>query len=1104
MTDRTVSVELLAKISGYTAGTDAAAASTNRLAAAMDRAGTSLTGFQRRQVEQASAQKKTFDALTTVGKGFLTLGVVAGVGFGLAEKAALNFNKQMALVGTLAQASPAQLKVLSNAALTVGQRFGYTATQVAQAEAELIKAGLSTSQVLGGALTGALTLAAAAQTDVATATEITVSAMTQFGLQASSVPHIADLLAAGADKALGSAVDLGDALNHVGTTAHQFGFSLDETVAVLASFANAGQIGQRAGTELNTALALLVRPSKAGAVLMQRYGFSIYDAAGNVKSFAAIADNLQTSFKGLSKEQRNSALATLFGTKSIQAANILYAEGAKGVQLWLGRVEAAGFATQQAAGKLDSLSGDLTKLKAAFETGLIKTGDEASSSLRGLVQDLTALVTWFDNLSPTARTVALDIAGVTAGIGLVGGSALIAVPKVVALTAAVKTLKTQLLGTTAAADAEAAAESRVGNAALGGAAKAGAGGATAGALARFGIGVGGGAATGLGAAAGVAGVIGGAGLGALALTALINQHEANRVNTKADEITAGGPQALAQTRAQLASLNVQIKALGQNEAKAAVEGGVSRSAAMGGAAAYRSLAGQAAFLSAAIAEATKNTKSATQTLADARKAGDNLQGTLSGVGTAARLSSFDVTTFSKDLQGLTSHFLGEQSAQDAVTEGFRALAKQAKTAGTAVTGNSAAALSNRDALTELTNKSVVQIATYAAQGRTADQVAAKTAAVKKRFLELAAQAGFSATKVGAYTKVLDAVRAEIRTNTIVTGVPKAIADILRVVAAAREASAHAIRIQTIFEPTTLPGIGVLAPPKKPARGGHVTGAGTGTSDSIPAMISNGEFVVNARATAAYLPLLERINSSIPAFARGGLSAGIHTFATGGLAGPNLSDIFSQLATTNAKGKSITSTLGAQFSTAVGRTTKVDGAFIANLDTLAAKGFGFLAIQLLESGDPNAKTLASQAVKWSSSHLRVVQAGLERSAAEQKQLGLLPAELAISSALRTGKSPTLSSIAAATGLDASDLQAGLIAMQKSLRGNKNAAALLSGLNSTGVYSQSSWGQTSANTGPQFQITVESSGKNPYSTGEKVALGAQRVLALSTGNQTLPRW
>lgn len=54
-----------------------------------------------------------------------------------------------------------------------------------------------------------------------------------------------------------------------------------------------------------------------------------------------------------------------------------------------------------------------------------------------------------------------------------------------------------------------------------------------------------------------------------------------------------------------------------------------------------------------------------------------------------------------------------------------------------------------------------------------------------------------------------------------------------------------------------------------ATGGYIRGPGTGTSDSIAARLSNGEFVINANATRAHRPLLEAINHSVPAFAGGG-------------------------------------------------------------------------------------------------------------------------------------------------------------------------------------------------------------------------------------------
>ena len=52
------------------------------------------------------------------------------------------------------------------------------------------------------------------------------------------------------------------------------------------------------------------------------------------------------------------------------------------------------------------------------------------------------------------------------------------------------------------------------------------------------------------------------------------------------------------------------------------------------------------------------------------------------------------------------------------------------------------------------------------------------------------------------------------------------------------------------------------PTAKFAQGGLVTGEGTGTSDSIPAMLSNGERVMTARATSAYSGILSALNTSV--------------------------------------------------------------------------------------------------------------------------------------------------------------------------------------------------------------------------------------------------
>jgi len=75
--------------------------------------------------------------------------------------------------------------------------------------------------------------------------------------------------------------------------------------------------------------------------------------------------------------------------------------------------------------------------------------------------------------------------------------------------------------------------------------------------------------------------------------------------------------------------------------------------------------------------------------------------------------------------------------------------------------------------------------------------------------------------------------------------------------------------------------------KKKSIGGMITGPGTGTSDSIPALLSNGESIINARSTQMFGSLLSDINAAGGGvrFARGGIAH----FANGGTAGSSMAE-----------------------------------------------------------------------------------------------------------------------------------------------------------------------------------------------------------------------
>jgi hypothetical protein len=178
----------------------------------------------------------------------LTAGLGAvGLGLGYAAYSGMTFDKSMSRVAAASQASGAELGRLRQAALDAGADTQYSAEESAAAITELAKAGVSTADVLGGGLTGALNLAAAGEMEVADAAEVGATALSVFGLKGSEMSHVADLLAAGAGKAQGSVHDMGMALNQSALVADQAGLSIEDTTGALAMFAANGLLGSDAG-----------------------------------------------------------------------------------------------------------------------------------------------------------------------------------------------------------------------------------------------------------------------------------------------------------------------------------------------------------------------------------------------------------------------------------------------------------------------------------------------------------------------------------------------------------------------------------------------------------------------------------------------------------------------------------------------------------------------------------------------------------------------------------------------------------------------------------------------------------------------------------------
>ncbi|WP_313812985.1 phage tail tape measure protein [Glutamicibacter sp.] len=384
--------------------------------------------------KQAEAYQTLAPAVTVAG-GAVTLA------FGKMIKTYADFDKSMSEVQAATHESAQNMDLLRDAAVDAGADTAFSAEEAAGGIKELAKAGVDTQDILSGGLSGALSLAASDNIEVAKAAEIAASAITQFKLSGEAVPHVADLLAAGAGKAQGGVEDLGEALNQSGLVANGVGLTIEETTGALAAFASAGLTGSDSGTSFKTMLQSLTPNSKEAAKLMDELGLSAYDASGSFIGMSEYAGVLQNALRDMSDEQRNATLKTIFGSDAVRAANILYEEGAEGIQKWEDAVNDAGFAADTAAAMQNNLAGDLEKLGGSFDTVFLKSGSGANAVLREFVQGAESMIDFVGQIPEPVLAIGGILTGIVGGTLLAGGAIVTFLPKIRDGVSAFKELK---------------------------------------------------------------------------------------------------------------------------------------------------------------------------------------------------------------------------------------------------------------------------------------------------------------------------------------------------------------------------------------------------------------------------------------------------------------------------------------------------------------------------------------------------------------------------------------------------------------------------------------------------------------------------------------
>lgn len=353
-------------------------------------------GLKDAEGNASSSTSKIGGAFKTVGKVAKTAmaaGSAAAVAFTKTSiDSGMNFDTAMSQVAATMGTTVDKIENVKAKAEEMGRTTKYTATEAAEGMNILAQAGLSADEQISGIGT-VLNLASAGAMSLEESASYTAGAVKGFGDSMGNASYYADLMAKGATLANTNVRGLGEAFSGSAATAKNYGQAADSVTLSLLRLAEQNVTGSEASTALNRAMADLYTPTDDASKALDQLKVSAYKTNGEAKDFNDLVDELNGSLQGMTAEQKNNALATIFTTQGLQAFNKMTASSDATVQkFWKGIQDSSGSAAQQAATQLDNLKGDITLLSSATEGLELGFYNTFSGAIRGAIKDVTSEV----------------------------------------------------------------------------------------------------------------------------------------------------------------------------------------------------------------------------------------------------------------------------------------------------------------------------------------------------------------------------------------------------------------------------------------------------------------------------------------------------------------------------------------------------------------------------------------------------------------------------------------------------------------------------------------------------------------------------------------
>lgn len=374
---------------------------------------TSLSGF----TQAAEKIGKFGDSAASAGKKLLPVTAAITAAGGASAKMAMDFEDAMAKVNTIADTTKVPLSELEKAIIDLSNQTGISSAEIANNVYDAISSGQKTGDAVNF-VSNSTKLARAGFAEAGNALDVLTTIMNAYGLEASEVTRVSDVLIKTQDLGKTTVGELSSSMGKIIPTAKANGVALEQVGAGYAIMTSNGVATAESTTYMNSMLNELGKSgTKVSDTLKEKTGKSFLELMQEGDSLSDVLQIISDSAK-----EQGLAFSDLWGsTEAGKAGLILLGDSAATFNETLVEMHNSTGATETAFGKLNTNSYTIQKVLNQLKNTAIELGSAIMSVLApiimALAEKIQAFTLWFSGLSDGTKKMIVIIAGIVAAVG---------------------------------------------------------------------------------------------------------------------------------------------------------------------------------------------------------------------------------------------------------------------------------------------------------------------------------------------------------------------------------------------------------------------------------------------------------------------------------------------------------------------------------------------------------------------------------------------------------------------------------------------------------------------------------------------------------------